>query len=490
MNSFVANGLHIVRNWGLYEYQEEGVKWMLERESAPVHGISGGIQADEVGLGKTVQTLAVIYANPQVNPTLICVPSNLINQWEEHCIEFLECVPIVVHSKNVSLYYKNGVENPDYISSNRFIGQRVVLCTYSCFNPALVNIESHSLFQMEFSRVVYDEAHRMKDLNGQIAWNARQINAPLRWCLTGTPVVSKRIKKRMAHDETGKTKDLVSLFSVLLFKKNEPYVVNKPIAERMAEDSGMRSFFMIRRLKADVLVIPEPEISFSWPELSTEDAAQYGDLHRMAKAYAGTGDILALLMAMKMFCATCPSKIRSIVDTLQHTITPGSKVLIFCNFREEVDLLRGALESAFGREAMCLIYDGRVSLAGKIEAVNAYTESKKTTFMIMHYKSGGLGLNLHMTKYVITASPNWSAADELQAIGRAHRTQTKHTVQVIRVAMADTLEQFIQKRQESKLATASFLMDDEYIEHALDGTDGTRAVWDVTVDMFGCSKWD
>eukprot|EP01035_Chromulina_nebulosa_P031215 gene31215-41590_t len=49
-------------------YQEEGVKWMLNREKGPaVSGVQGGILGDDMGLGKTVQMIAVILGNPAEN---------------------------------------------------------------------------------------------------------------------------------------------------------------------------------------------------------------------------------------------------------------------------------------------------------------------------------------------------------------------------------------------------------------------------------------
>lgn len=49
----------------LYSYQKRALTWMLLREDS--YNVPGGILADEQGLGKTVQMLALIVSNP---PTL------------------------------------------------------------------------------------------------------------------------------------------------------------------------------------------------------------------------------------------------------------------------------------------------------------------------------------------------------------------------------------------------------------------------------------
>ena len=52
----------------------------------------GGILGDEMGLGKTVTSLATILANPASGtikrPTLIVVPSNLLDQWQREIIQY------------------------------------------------------------------------------------------------------------------------------------------------------------------------------------------------------------------------------------------------------------------------------------------------------------------------------------------------------------------------------------------------------------------
>lgn len=72
----------------LYHHQLLGAQWMVSRElsdTAPY----GGLLADSMGLGKTVQTLACMVGNPPspddhkrgLHATLIVVPSSVIGQW-------------------------------------------------------------------------------------------------------------------------------------------------------------------------------------------------------------------------------------------------------------------------------------------------------------------------------------------------------------------------------------------------------------------------
>ncbi len=72
----------------LYHHQLIGVRWMLGQEFSP-EGPYGGILADQMGLGKTVQILGVICNNLPAKElvkagkgaTLIVVPASTISQW-------------------------------------------------------------------------------------------------------------------------------------------------------------------------------------------------------------------------------------------------------------------------------------------------------------------------------------------------------------------------------------------------------------------------
>lgn len=69
----------------LKEYQQEGIRWMTERERFDRKNpdkVLGGILADEMGLGKTVQTITTMIRNP-FGPTLIVVPVSILQQWKD-----------------------------------------------------------------------------------------------------------------------------------------------------------------------------------------------------------------------------------------------------------------------------------------------------------------------------------------------------------------------------------------------------------------------
>jgi DNA repair protein RAD16 len=64
----------------LLPFQLEGLDWLLKQEKQLRFG--GGILADEMGMGKTIQTIALLLAEPRGKPNLVVAPTVALMQWK------------------------------------------------------------------------------------------------------------------------------------------------------------------------------------------------------------------------------------------------------------------------------------------------------------------------------------------------------------------------------------------------------------------------
>ncbi|KAJ9107372.1 hypothetical protein QFC21_000822 [Naganishia friedmannii] len=194
----------------LMPHQIIGVQWMIEKEKSKNHG---GILADAMGLGKTVQTIATMIANPSTDPTckttLIVAPLALLEQWKleiEHKT-YGQLRVYIFHGPN-----KN-------ITKKQLKKYDVVLTTYGTLvqqfpppekkektrKPNDFIDESAEDDDHEFTsnkvkhgplalvywyRVVLDEAAQIRNKRTRAAKACFELDALNRWVLSGTLIVN------------------------------------------------------------------------------------------------------------------------------------------------------------------------------------------------------------------------------------------------------------------------------------------------------------
>jgi len=156
-----------------------------------------------------------------------------------------------------------------------------------------------------------------------------------------------------------------------------------------------------------------------------------------------------------------------------HAATPPprdfrpSKVIVFSQWTSMLDLVELVLvEEGIGYRRL----DGTMSVAARDAAVREFAAAPPQSashrgpgfgghvsaadappnVMLMSLKAAALGLNLACANRVVLLDPWFNPAVEEQAVDRAHRIgQTRH-VEVVRLQVADSVEDFIARLQEAK----------------------------------------
>ncbi|KAG5948922.1 hypothetical protein E4U53_006108 [Claviceps sorghi] len=188
----------------LYSHQLTAASWMMERELVKA-GPDGGILADEMGMGKTLMSLACVVGNPpeEADPkkvfraTLIIVPNMAVaEQWVEEAKKHLK--------KKIADYvmiYQAKSEQPRTILQQYwimittmhevrqqfdFFENKAMQSEPSTQRSARISKKSCQLFDLKWYRVILDEAHAIKNLNSRTKY---------RWALTGTPLSNRTTGK-------------------------------------------------------------------------------------------------------------------------------------------------------------------------------------------------------------------------------------------------------------------------------------------------------
>jgi E3 ubiquitin-protein ligase SHPRH len=112
---------------------------------------------------------------------------------------------------------------------------------------------------------------------------------------------------------------------------------------------------------------------------------------------------------------------------------PGSKSIIFSQYREFLDVLGGAFHDS-------KIHYTRIDSKGGIEQ---FKSNPAVECFLLHAKAHSAGLNLVVANHVFLCEPLINTAIELQAIARVHRIGQHRATNVWMYLIADTIEEAI-----------------------------------------------
>lgn len=174
----------------LLPFQLEGLNWLVKQEE----GIyNGGILADEMGMGKTIQTIALFLHDRTKRPSLVVAPTVALMQWkneiEAHAGDSLRVG--VFHGANRS-GDKEDLEKFDVLLTTYAVLESVYRKQQYGFKRKHGTVKEKSpLHAIQFYRVILDEAHNIKDRQSNTAKAANNLMTKKRWCLSGTPLQNR-----------------------------------------------------------------------------------------------------------------------------------------------------------------------------------------------------------------------------------------------------------------------------------------------------------
>lgn len=199
----------------LLPFQREGVSWLKRQEQGPYRG---GILGDEMGMGKTIQTIALLMTEPRRKPNLIVAPTVALVQWnneiEKHTNKALKVISFHGAKREVD---KSALDDADVILTTYNVLESVYRKQQHGFKRVGGLVKEKSILHaINFHRVILDEAHNIKDRTCATAKATFALNSTYRLCLSGTPLQNR----------------IGELFSLLRFLQIDPFAYYYCVSER------------------------------------------------------------------------------------------------------------------------------------------------------------------------------------------------------------------------------------------------------------------
>ena len=421
-------------------HQTEAIQKLVENKKF--------ILADDMGLGKTTSTIIAALESGAKKVLIIC-PATLKINWKREIENYSDKSIFIAEGKNFSKEHDFVIINYDIIKN---------------FHDTKRKSESQIL-DANFDLVVIDEAHYIKNPQAQ---RTKLINDLVKkvdrlWLLTGTPMTSRPIdyynllslvdspvaKNWMAY--------VIRYCSGYQFRVGPRKVWNVMGASNLEELRDRTSSLLLRRLKEDVLDLPDKIITPVYLRLKSKDYEELmGEYYNWYEKNPEESKSLTVqftkLTKVRQILAN--EKITQTIEIAENIIEQGKKVIIFCNFTDSLN----KITEHFGKVAVKL--DGSMSKPERQLAVDQFQENDKIKVFVGNIKAAGVGITLTSGEAVIMNDLSFLPSDHSQAEDRAYRYGQKNNVLVYYPIFENTIEGVIYDILNQKKSVIATVMGD------------------------------
>ncbi|CAM0912617.1 unnamed protein product [Alopecurus aequalis] len=467
----------------LKPYQIKGVKWLI---SLWKNGLNG-ILADQMGLGKTIQTIAFLAhlkGNGLVGPYMVIAPLSTLSNWLNELSRFVPSMTgLIYHGDKVvraELRRKFMPKNvgPDF---------PIVITSFE-----MAMYDAKFLANYEWKYVVVDEGHRLKNTNCKLLKELKRIPMENKLLLTGTPLQNNlaelwSLLNFILPDIFSSHQEFESWFDFSA-KGDEEQQEETDENKRVLVVSKLHSIlrpFLLRRMKEDVEhMLPRKKEIIIYANM-TEHQKQIQNhliqntfddyLHENTDIVLQRPGIKTklnnLLIQLRKNCAH-PDLFNAAFDSnslyppvdklleqcgkfqlldrlLDALLKRKHKILIFSQWTKVLDLLDYYLDVKGLK--VCRI-DGNVKLEERRKQIADFNDlNSSMNVFILSTRAGGLGINLTAADTCILYDSDWNPQMDLQAMDRCHRIGQTRPVHVYRLATSNSVEGRIIKRAFGKL---------------------------------------
>lgn len=432
-----------LKEGSLRDYQKKGIARGLELERF--------INGDMPGLGKTLQSVATLYAaekyqNKVSFPCLVICPSSLKINWKREFEKWTPKRTIILTYKNKAnwhRYFEVGAADVfivNYESLKKFFVKHM---------PAKKDLKHSSDIVMDdriniFNSIIIDEIHKLKNENSQRTKITINITKGKNYIigLTGTPVVNKP-KDLYAQ--------LAIIFQLVKFGGAKGFLNRYCEGGSGAANLKELNYLLnkncfFRREKHEVLKdLPAKQRQTILCEISNRSEYDLieNDFKNFLKANNFTDKEIrkklrseVIVKIMMMLQKSALGKIEAAQEYIDEVIDSGQKIVVFCKHKAVVAELSRLYPQA-------VKVTGSETIEQKQASVDAFQNNPKTNIIIGSHTAAGVGLTLTSSSEVLFLELPWTFADLEQCEDRCHRIGQVSSVRATALLAEDTLDKWL-----------------------------------------------
>lgn len=407
-----------------YEHQVEGIRTLARRKSF--------ILADDMGLGKSLQALTVFSIDVFLGWSQTCIivcPVTLKGNWADE-IETFTRIPYVIVDGSPNQRLKQILE------FSGITGPKILIVNYEQVVAHLSLLNS-----FKFDVAVFDEAHYLQNPKSKRTQASLELYSRRSFMLTGTPMLNHVDGLWSLMYRTGATKkefySFCNRYAVMGGYKDKQIVGVK----NEAELTEALQNFMLRRLKKDVLNLPDVQMIERRVDLLPEQQKLYKQVlqdMRIERYDKNDPDdienALTKFLRLKEICGTSykftgedhSSKLDlAIADDLE-ILENGHKTVVFTQFRDMQACYSKRMADA-SPDTPVWILNGDVPKPHRQPLVKEWAMSREPGVLCCMIQVAGIGLNMTAARHGAFLDKLFVPGLNQQAIDRLHRIGADET---------------------------------------------------------------
>lgn len=460
-----------------FSHQIDGVRFGLNKKKF--------LLCDDQGLGKTKQIIdfvGCIEKTDKINKVLIvCGVNSLKYNWQSE---------ISIHSnekgwvlgtrfrKTTGKAYegstKDKLEDLDNLPDCRYIITNIETLRAGAekisktkYNFPIAEKLQELCENGTISVIAFDECHKSKEPTSLQSRAMINVQAKYMVAMSGTPLMNNPL-------------DLYFPMKWLGYENHSFYQFKQHYCtlggwggsqvvgyKNLEEIRAMMDNIMLRRLKTEVLDLPEKIRKIEYVDMTPKQNQIYKEV------YAGVMSDLQkikfsnnpLSMMIRLRQATGwtgilsdtiqeSAKMERMIELVQEIVASGQKAIIFSNWESMTEVARDKLKSYNPS-----YITGATKADERMKEVERFQNDDKCKVIIGTIGAMGTGLTLTAAQNVIFLDSPWNMALKAQAEDRAHRIGTKGTVNIITLVCKNTIDERIEELVEKKGQIADALVD-------------------------------
>lgn len=317
------------------------------------------------------------------------------------------------------------------------------------------------------SVIAFDECHKSKDPTSLQSRAMSLLSAPYMAAMSGTPLMNNPL-------------DLYFPLSWLGYEKHSFYQFKQHYCtlggwggsqvvgyKNLEEIRALMDEVMLRRLKTEVLDLPEKIRKIEYVDMTAKQAQIYkevymGVMNELQKIKFSNNPLSMMIRLRQVTGWTGilsqtvqeSAKMDRMVELIEEISASGQKAIVFSNWESMTEIAREKLK-AYNPAYIT----GATKADDRMNEVTRFQNDKNCKVIIGTIGAMGTGLTLTATQNVIFLDSPWNMALKAQAEDRAHRIGTQGTVNVITLVCKNTIDERIEELVEKKGQIADALVD-------------------------------